>query len=100
MSVSSDRSVTPLDNGSRLLRCEDNEPVPEKSTLDWLNLNALAPKAIQGAIDRIRHNTLASSGDAEVPKRVESGLACLLGKPACVSCSAQHRSRKRWTGSC
>eukprot|EP00439_Symbiodinium_sp_Y106_P077621 s149_g16.t1 len=47
---------------------QDNEPVPEKSTLDWLNLNALAPKAIQGAIDRIRHNTLASSGDAEVPK--------------------------------
>ena len=42
--------------------------MPEKSTLDWLNLNALAPKAIQGAIDRIRHNTLASSGDAEVPK--------------------------------
>ncbi|CAE7917883.1 rlmN [Symbiodinium necroappetens] len=53
---------------------EDNEPVPEKSTLDWLNLNALAPKAIQGAIDRIRHNTLASSGDAEVPKEMDGEL--------------------------
>ncbi|CAE7349982.1 DNAJB8 [Symbiodinium sp. CCMP2592] len=52
----------------------DNEPVPEKSTLDWLNLNALAPKAIQGAIDRIRHNTLASSGDAEVPKEMDGEL--------------------------
>ena len=45
---------------------EDNESeVPEKSTLDWLNLNALAPKAIQGAIDRIRLSTMANTGEAE-----------------------------------
>ncbi|CAE7247767.1 rlmN [Symbiodinium natans] len=53
---------------------EDNEPVPEKSTLDWLNLNAFAPKAIQGAIDRIRLSTVTGAGDAEVPKEAEGEL--------------------------
>lgn len=44
---------------------EDNEAAPENSTLDWLNLNALGSRAIQGAIDRMRASTLGA-GEAEV----------------------------------
>lgn len=32
---------------------EDNEPV-EKSSLDWLNLTAFAPKALQNVVDKLR----------------------------------------------
>lgn len=43
---------------------QDNEAAPENSTLDWLNLNALGSRAIQGAIDRMRASTLGA-GEAE-----------------------------------
>ena len=43
---------------------QDNEAAPENSTLDWLNLNALGSRAIQGALDRMRASTLGA-GEAE-----------------------------------
>lgn len=44
---------------------QDNEADPEKSSLDWLNLNAFGSKAIQGAIDRVRASTLGGAAEPE-----------------------------------
>lgn len=43
---------------------EDNEDAPPENTLDWLNLNALGSRAIQGAIDRMRASTLGGEAEA------------------------------------
>lgn len=51
---------------------KDNERGPENSTLDWLNLNALGSRAIQGAIDRMRTSTLGgTAGEAEARMTIE-----------------------------
>ncbi|CAK9054807.1 unnamed protein product [Durusdinium trenchii] len=52
------------------MRSGDNEADPEKSSLDWLNLNAFGSKAIQGAIDRVRASTLGGAAEPEVAYHV------------------------------
>ncbi len=56
---------------------KDNERGPENSTLDWLNLNALGSRAIQGAIDRMRASTLGgTAGEAEVRMKTHRVARC------------------------
>ena len=49
---------------------QDNEAAPEHGTLDWLNLNALGSRAIQGAIDRMRATTLGGGEEARTARTV------------------------------
>ncbi|CAK9025424.1 unnamed protein product [Durusdinium trenchii] len=74
---------------------EDNEADPEKSSLDWLNLNAFGSKAIQGAIDRVRASTL---GGAAEPEAKQDGLLMSPRKSAPEGRSESYPSGRKSLG--